>query len=177
MCSDENLRVASGMYILELSYRLTVAINMSANKLGTVKWRESWNAGIRACAEAWRDYLSSAIGDEVDEHARLYRFAKGFFEIFSRGNFQLTDEELSFVKVSNNYRHIRKYIAAAAKDIQLEHLDFYMLGRQLAQSDICTYSSALENKELTEIFNNRFTPITEDYFPISLQNWLRAGIQ
>ncbi len=163
----------NGMYILELAYRLVVAVNISECKLESIAWMESWNSDIVSCVEKWRNHLNVTVNGG-NEDFRCFQFSTQIIEGLSRGYSRFISEPSAPSHDFIVYRDLLEQTAIVAVSFQPTLSECFILGRQLAQNDLRAYCASKNKQELRVAFApafESFTPLTEDSFPLSLANW------
>jgi len=163
-------------FMLELSYRLTVAVNMAENKLESLSWMKSWNAQTHACATRWYKHLGDSIVDWNTGDSLFIQTINEIVAILSQGYAGLAGPVLSMdAHVYELILQEAHKLAHAPVFADWELAEFYILGQQLARDDLRARFAAANKPELPIIISKLppFVPLSENSFPRLWPGWPR----
>ena len=81
-------------FMLALSYRLTVAVNVSRYGLETVNWKSSWNDDMFACVQQWQKHLRSCIGNDDAVGNMIFKTINAIVKRLSQGYENIIEDAL-----------------------------------------------------------------------------------
>jgi hypothetical protein len=159
----------SNAFVLELVYRLTIAVNMAENRLESFEWRESWHNDILSCAREWMRRLSKSIVDNAEELKALIHsvnditigLAPGYAGL--AGNPLLPSNEV-FV-YQNTLGQVQR-IAHVFSGWGLA--DCFALGRQLALMDLSSRIQSAIVDSLSSATTGQSDPGESPQLPIGI---------
>ena len=139
--------IVNKAFMLELSYRLTIAVDMAANKHKQPSWREDWHNKLRLRAAEWIRFLNGLINDNDSVEAmiahKLRNVTAGlpleYKEIYA--NAWEPGRDVSVYRYSLGLLHDMTDIAEYAGRRLLEYFSF---GRQLAMEDMKMFIEQME---------------------------------
>ena len=180
--------ILNASFMLDLSYRLTVAVNIAGGRLEPTPWLTAWHDDLLRCAEAWAEHLSSRIVEQEYEE-RHRSFTQTVVEIIDglspgyvrlSGNPHLPFHEVFVYKQMFNRLHKLAH-APVFSDLGMSTL--FMLGVQLALIDLMSVDKYAEFRIAETVsqsgktkFENVNIELPDNAFPDSVSGEFRMGI-
>jgi hypothetical protein len=162
--------------MLELAYRLTIAVNISTHKLEPLFWMDSWHEKSLACAKKWNKHLLATIVTRGDAESVILGEVANIIEGLSPGYAAISGNSFDSSQDSKTYGmllDIAHRIAYAPVLVEWELSEFFMLGQQLAQNDLRAHFAAINKPDLRVLVYRQppFEPLSEKSFPRQWPKW------
>ena len=171
-------------FMLDLSYRLTVAVNMAAHKddVESFSWRNSWHGDLLSRAKDWQIYFAESPDINGNIGFTAFRIIGEIVDRLSRGHQNLVGpHELTRNDDVATYSEMRRRIheiSFAPCFGELELSAYYVLGQQLAHNDLRACFDSMNDSTLLVFVGDayKFTSLSGDSFPLFWPSWPRDQV-
>ncbi len=138
--------IVNQAYMLALSYRFTVIINIENRHLETDTWMSSWHADLRGCIERWCTYPQpqpiAARRDGAIHRNPLPQMVYTIINAFPINYTTAVGNGLTPDQALHGYAYVHDILARlafASEFADYELSEFFELGQQLAHNDLRAY--------------------------------------
>jgi len=131
--------ITNKAFMLEFSYRLTIAAEMAANKHEQPSWREDWHNKLRLRADEWIRFLNELIKGSDSVEAMIAYKLRSLISGLSIDYQELYGNPWEPDRDAFVYRYslgLLRDMADIAEYANRKLMDYFSFGRQLAMEDI-----------------------------------------
>lgn len=173
--------LVNNFFMLELSYRLTVAVNMAEHKLESPLWMNLWHDCTLSCVRRWNIHLLSSVVNNDSFGFLILQIVNGIVDGLSLGYLGIVGHSLP---QDRQDAHVYQYLLEEVHKIAFAPVftewglsESFILGQQLAQSDLRAYFAAIKKPEIPVIVRSlpTFEPLSEASFPRLLPDCLSSS--